>query len=333
LTDSAVTRVDPGNRRLELAGGASLEADAILLATGGRARRFPGCADLEQVYYLRDWDDAMRLRQVLRPGKKAVVIGSGFIGAEVAASMATAGCQVELIEALPTPFAAIASAEIRASLAAAHAAAGVCIHAGVKIEGISATSAGVRIVTSAGPIIEADFVVVGIGLEPRVELAAAAGAEIAHGIVVDAQFKTSVPGLYAAGDVASVRDATGNLHRAEHWRSAQEQGAAAALAMLGRETPPAPVAWCWSDQYAHKLELAGAARQADRQIVRRMGEHEICAFHLRDGVLVGATGLNTPRLVRGAMSMIAKGVRPDLVQLADSGRPLNKIDQSAPQPA
>ncbi len=333
ITGETVTHIQPGAKAtLALASGGKLEADAVLLATGGRARRLRGSGDIEQVYYLRDWDDAMRLRQSLRAGAKVVVIGSGFIGAEVASSVAAVGCKVEIIEALPSPFAAVASPHVREALAAAHQQAGVRMHIGVTIRSITACGQGVQITTDTDQRIAADMVVVGIGLEPRTELAEAAGAAVDRGILVDRRYRTAVPGLYAAGDVATMTDEAGNRRRAEHWRSAQEQGAGAACAMLGAEPPPLPVPWCWSDQYAHRLEIAGRPDRNDQQIVRCIGSAELCTFHLRDGVLVGATGFNASRLVRAAMSLIGKGARPDPDQLADVGRPLNKVELREPLP-
>jgi 3-phenylpropionate/trans-cinnamate dioxygenase ferredoxin reductase component len=308
---------------VELADGETIVADAVLLATGGRARRLPGSPDLPCLHYLRDWGDALRLRDALAPGQRVLVVGSGFVGAEVTASAAGMGCKVQVAEALTEAFPAVVCPLIRARLQAAHLRAGVRLRCGVSVGAVAPRrGGGATVRTSDGEVIEADIVVIGIGMVPSTELAASAGARIDEGIVVDRHYRSSVSGVYAAGDVARVPTAGNGHRRVEHWRSALEQGSAAALAMLGQEPPDLPVAWAWSDQFDQRLEIGGHPQPAQERVHRIVSERERATFHMEGGRLVAVTGLNAPRLVRHAIKLISAGARPDPAQLADPARPL-----------
>jgi 3-phenylpropionate/trans-cinnamate dioxygenase ferredoxin reductase subunit len=311
--------------------GETFEAEKVLLATGGRARRLPAAEGLEHVYYLRSWADAQRLKCALRPGARVAVIGSGFIGAEVAATASVAGCRVEILEAAPRVFGAIHSPIIHEQLCNAHKAAGVQLRAGVQIDKIANLSGGgVAITLQDGEILAADFTVVGIGMVPNTALADALGVRLAAaGIAVDENYQTSVTGLYAAGDVAtrSIGVAPGGrVRRIEHWRNAQEQGVGAAAGMLGRQSAELPTAWCWSDQHGHRLEIAGDPEPRHARVERCLGEHKHVTFHLDGTRLAGVTALNAPRVVRDSLSRLATPWYPEACQLADPDRPLSKVE-------
>lgn len=320
-----VVALQRGSRfQLQLAGGDQLQADAVLLATGGKPRKLPNVPGSSRVHYLRDWEDAMALKRMLAPEVRVAVVGSGFIGAEVASSAATLGCEVNIIEALSIPFPAVVADEVKRTLTRSLEDSGMRITASALVSGIEEHADGVTIATSQGNF-EADLVVVGIGIEPASELAESAGATVDRGVIVDHYYRTSIPGLYAAGDVATRVDASGHRTRTEHWRSAQEQGVAAAAAILGEEPPELMVPWCWSDQLGHRLEVAGDPGAGDQQVIRCAGESELCVFHLSSGRLVGATGLNARREIRAAMKLIGQNAHPDPTELANPACPVKKV--------
>lgn len=326
MTGHQVVALRPEGGRFVLvtASGTELESDKVLLTTGARPRNL----NLQGLpcLYLRDWGDAVALRQRLRPGAKVCIIGSGFIGAEIAASAAKLGCEVDLLEAREAMFPSLTSPLIRERLIGFHTAAGVRLRPGAQIEGFRETPGGlVMLMLAGGEEIPADVVVAGIGVQPNTALAEMAGARIGHGIVVNERWETSVPGLFAAGDVATQMDATGGLHRHEHWRSAQDQGRAAAVAMLGLSPPTPRTPWCWSDQLGQRIEIGGQALPTHRQVVRQPDSNSLIVFHLDAGRLVGVVGLNAQRAVRDTMGLVVKGLHPDLGDLADSAIPLNRV--------
>lgn len=326
-------RVDSLNRRpdgtfdLELT-DRTLQADLVLLTTGGRPRRLTGFDHIPCLHYLRNWDDAVRLRSRLNVATRLVVIGSGFIGAEVGATAAARGCHVDIVDQSLPPFPAIACEDIRKVLRDAHEAVGTKFRLGVSILGIEEVQDGKAMVRlSDGTDLIADAVVAGVGMVANGELASTCGAKTHRGaVVVDPSYRTSVAGLFAAGDVAATYSDDGNLTHTQHWLAAQQQGAAAALSMLGQPAPKLPVPWFWSDQLGQRLEIAGDLSTATDIIVRRTGDRELSSFHLdRKGKLVGAIGLNSSRLIRAALSAIGKGAVPDRRQLAEPGIPFAKV--------
>lgn len=331
LTGCGVTALrspQPGRFELQLADGRVREADTVLLTTGGRPRELPGCPAGGFVHYIRRWEDSLRLRELLRSGARVVVIGSGFIGAETTASAVARGCQVTLVEALPRLFPSVPSQAVAEEMAVRFIEAGVKPAVGHSVARVSQEGGAARIRLADGQELEADVVVAGIGIELRVELAAMVGAEVNRAIQVDSAFRTSVPGLYAAGDVCTITDENGVQSHVEHWKAAQEQAVAAAHAMLALPAPPLSLPWCWSDQLGQRIEVAGNPRASDEQVVRRAGP-ELCVFHLREGRLAGVVSLNAMRPMRMAMKLLDKGARPDPAQLADPLIPVNKVREVA----
>lgn len=326
VTDCRVAALSlprPRSFELQLSDGRKRQADTVLLATGGAARRLQGAGGA--VHYLRRWEDSLRLRDALVKGSRVVVIGSGFIGAEVAASAVARGCNVTVVEAMPRLFPSVPSQAVAQAMARIFEDAGIAAVTGQQVIGIAAQAKGASVHLAHGRVLQADTVVAGIGIEPRVELARMVGAKLGRGVLVDPQFRTTVPGLYAAGDVCSIMAADGSTSHIEHWKAAQEQGAAAAHAILRLPLPQLSQPWCWSDQLGHRIEVAGSPRHSDEQVVRHTGSSELCVFHLREGRLAGAVSLNALRPMRMAMRLIGKPGVPNPAQLADPSVAINAV--------
>ena len=250
IAGNPVTQLQPQQHRLQLADGQWLPYAGLLLATGGRARRLPQVQ--ANVLYLRTHDEALALRSVLNPGTRLVVVGGGFIGLEVAATARGLGCEVTVLEAGPRLAGRVLPPVISQALLELHREQGVDVRLNVALESIQADS--VQLVD--GQLLPCDLVVVGIGMQPNIELAAAAGLEVGQGIRVDDYLRTSAPNIYAAGDVCEFR-LGGLFQRQETWRNAEAQGRHAALNLLGRETPFEALPGFWSDQYHWGLLTVG----------------------------------------------------------------------------
>lgn len=311
-----VRRVSPGEAGVELADGRVLPADAVLLATGGRPRRL--ASDSDRVTYLRTKDDADRLRAQLVPGARVVVIGAGFIGSEVAAGARRRGADVTVVETLSVPLQRVLGAEVGAACAHLHRAHGVTLRLGESVVSVVDAS-DCAVVTTSGARLEADVVVVGIGIEPNVDVARASGLAVDNGVLVDAHCRTSNPGVFAAGDVANHdHPLFGERLRVEHFDNANRQAAAAANAMLGRGTPFADPHWFWSDQYDVNLQHTGHAPTWDELVIRgRVDELDFAAFYLRGGVVRAAFGMDRGADVVVAKELIAGRVSVDAATLRD----------------
>lgn len=321
LLSTQVTGIDRSSRRVELSDGRSVAADKVLLCTGGRPRRLPvDGAELEGVLYLREMDDALVLSDRLTAGARVVIVGGGFIGAEVAARAAEAGCDVTLIEAEDVPLWRVLGQELGARIARLHRSNGVRVATRTTVSRISGGPAVTHVVTSDDEWIPADVVVVGVGIVPATDLAASAGLAIGNGILIDGFCQSSVDGVYAAGDVANqLNPIFGERMRVEHWKNAQEQGAAAARAMLGRGTEFRHIPWFWSDQYDCRLQMTGHPSPSDSVVYRGDPEStSFTAFFTRNAVLKAAFCINRPRDVRQAMSVIESGRPVDVGQLTDA---------------
>jgi len=321
LTGTRVTRIVPAEQAVQLSSGDRLVADKVLLCTGARVRRLgvPG-ANLDGVHYLRTIADAVAVRQRLEPGAPVVVIGAGFIGAEVAACAREAGCRVTVLEMAPVPLGRVLGEDLGAAYARYHRKRGVDLRTGIGVMRVEGQSGVRAVVASDGSRIEAACVVIGVGVEPAVELAREAGIDTADGIVVDEFCQTSMPNVYAAGDVAnSPNPFLGRRVRFEHWRHAQNQAVAAAGSMLGERAAFAELPWFWSDQYDLNLQVAGDPGAADEVVLRGDADSErFCAFYLRAGTLAGVLAVNNPRELRAAMNLIRRGSPVDARELADA---------------
>jgi len=250
IAGNPVSQLDPSQHRLQLADGQWLSYSGLLLATGGRARRLPQAQ--ANVLYLRTHDEALALKSALRPGARLVIVGGGFIGLEVAATARGLGCEVTVLEAGPRLAGRVLAPVISEALLQVHRQQGVDVRLNVALESIHAEA--VQLVD--GQLLPCDLVVVGIGMQPNIELAVAAGLEVGQGIRVDAHLRTSAPDIYAAGDVCEFR-LGGEYQRQETWRNAEAQGRHAALNMLGRELVFETLPGFWSDQYDWGLQTVG----------------------------------------------------------------------------
>ena len=250
IAGNPVSQLDPPQHRLQLADGQWLAYAGLLLATGGRARRL--AQTQPNVLYLRTHDEALALKAALRPGARLVVVGGGFIGLEVAATARSLGCAVTLLEAGPRLAGRVLPAVISDALLALHREQGVDVRLNAALECIHADAVQLM----DGERLPCDLVVVGIGMQPNLELAVAAGLDTGQGIRVDAQLRTSAADIFAAGDVCEFR-LGGVYQRQETWRNAEAQGRHAALNMLGRELPFDALPGFWSDQYDWGLQTVG----------------------------------------------------------------------------
>ena len=317
LTGVVVTRVDPATRTVECDGRTPLSADAVLFATGGSPRRLavPGPRP-ELVHYLRTLDDARRLAPLLVPGRRLAVIGAGFIGLEIAATATAAGVEVTVLEAAPVPLAGAIGAQMGAMVTALHRERGVDVRVGAAVESVRTTDTGVviEIVGNATPL-EADAVLIGIGITPNVTAATASGLRVDDGIVVDALGCTSIPGVYAAGDVARRHSARAGAHvRVEHFDNASRQGAAVAGAMLGLSVASDEPHWFWSDQFDHNIQLLGSARGTPVLRGDRDGK-DFTAFYFDGPLLCGAFTVDRGEDISAAREMLGRPV--DAAALAD----------------
>ncbi|MFZ6005090.1 MAG: NAD(P)/FAD-dependent oxidoreductase [Actinomycetota bacterium] len=297
------TGLDLQGQRVHLAGRDSLPYDGLVIATGASARHLPGTEGTEGVFTLRTLDDCLAIRAGLdaRPSR-VVVIGAGFIGAEVAATCRGLGLEVTLVEALPVPLERALGAEMGAVMADLHRDQGVDVRLGVGVAQLEGRGRVESVALSDGSAIDADLVVVGIGVVPNTEWLQGSGLTIEDGVVCDASCRAA-PDVVAAGDVARWPNPRfGEVMRVEHWDNAIEMGAHAARTLLAGPAGGdafAPVPWFWSDQYDRKLQLAGRASAGDdvEVVSGSLEERRFVAFYGRGGRLVGVLGMNQPAKV------------------------------------
>jgi 3-phenylpropionate/trans-cinnamate dioxygenase ferredoxin reductase component len=325
------TRVEPAERTVELDTGGSVRYDKLLIATGARNRqlRVPG-ASLEGVFDLRSVADANALRSQSISGRRAVVTGLGFIGCEVAASLRQMGVDIIGIDPSPTPLFRALGQELGRVIGGIHSAHGVETVFGdvvTRFEGVGRVE---RVVTQRGRRIECDLAVVGVGVEPVVDFIAGSGIEVDDGIVVDEYCRTTVEGIYAAGDVAShYHPIFRRRMRVEHWQNAMQQGAAAARSMLSKGRPYDAIHWFWSDQYEENLQYAGFHREWDRLIVRgSLDSREFLAFYLNQGRIDAVVGMNRGRDVRRVMPLIRTRALVDSRRLEDEDVDLGALERA-----
>lgn len=315
-----VTEIDTASRRLAVADGRELRFDRLLIATGGQARRLavPGG---EQALVLRDIADARAIRARLADARRVVCIGAGVIGLEAAASARARGAEVTVLEAAPVAMGRAVTAEVAGFVCDLHRAAGVRLEFGVSVTGIAADA----VTCADGRSFPADLVLAGVGMTRATALAAAAGCAVENGVVVDALTATSVPGVFAAGDVAAFPHplVPDGLLRLETWRHAQNHGTAAGEAMAGTGRPYDDVPWFWTDQYGVNLQVAGLPGRATRTLLRVAEPRRLVAVHLdAEGRVVGVSAAGAPREIRLGTQLIRSGRVVDPRVLADPTVPL-----------
>jgi 3-phenylpropionate/trans-cinnamate dioxygenase ferredoxin reductase subunit len=314
------SRVDPAKKVIELDGEEGVAYDKLLVATGGRNRRFPVPGlDLEGVYDLRTIADCERIRAEIGPGRKAVVVGMGFIGSEVAASLRQSGVNVVVVDRNKVPLRRVLGEEVGQVIEVIHRDHEATLIFEDTVAAFEGADRVERVVTQGGRRIECDFVVVGLGVEPVTELLADTGAEIDNGIAVDEFCRTGVEGIYAAGDVANhYHPVFERRIRVEHWQNALNQGPAAARNMLGKDEPYDDIPWFWSDQYDFNLQYTGFHTEWDEVIVRgSMEERNFVAFYRKDERVLAAVAVNRGKDLRRSMRLI-KAQRPvDATKLQD----------------
>ncbi|MGY1593641.1 NAD(P)/FAD-dependent oxidoreductase [Geodermatophilus sp. SYSU D00708] len=292
--------LDRPSRTVLLDDGSTVRADGVVLATGARARRLPGSEGLAGVHVLRSLDDAVALRADLAAGGRLVVIGAGFIGAEVASTARTLGCEVTVVETQPVPLAGPLGADMGAVCAGLHADHGTRLLVGTGVAGLVGTARVEAVELTDGTRLPADVVVVGIGALPNVEWLADSGVALGNGVLTDARGATNTPGVVAVGDCAAVWSAAAERHvRTEHWTHALEQPATAVATLLGAGEPAAtPVPYFWSDQYGARIQFAGSRREGDvaRVVEGSCADRSFLVVYERDGQPVAVLGMNQPRL-------------------------------------
>ena len=323
LGSTRATALDPGAHRIDLSDGSTLGYDQVLIATGALPRRppIPG-ADDERVRTLRTVADSDALRAALGPGAHLVVIGAGWIGSEVAASARGLGADVTVVEQADNPLERVLGAELGAYFGRLHRDHGVRLLTGA---GVEAVEDGRRVRLAGGESLDADLVLLGVGVAPATGLAEAAGLAVDNGIVVDEHLRSATPGVLAAGDVASARHARyGRQVRVEHWDNAIGQGEAAARSMLGSDEPYTRLPYFFTDQYELGMEYVGLHAPDDRLVVR--GSLDDDAFQAYwvggDGRLTAALHVNDWDAIDPMRALVDAAAVVDLEQLGDTGRPL-----------
>lgn len=308
----AAAKLDSRSGAIELADGTRIDADGVVIATGSRARRWPGCEDMAGVHVIRTIADAMALRAELVPGAQLVVIGAGFIGAEVASTARKLGLDVTVVEAAPTPLQTQLGGWLGGVVAGAHAANGTKLICGVGVAGLVGEKRALRASGSVGHVtgvdladgrhLPADVVVVGIGGVPNIDWLQGSGLELGNGVLCGPNGQTALPNVVAVGDCAAWLDTTTHArHRVEHWTGALERPALAVASLLaGGATHEATVKppYFWSDQYGSRIQFAGLARPDDEITIEEGSCEDRCllATYRRDGRLVAVLGIDQPRL-------------------------------------
>ncbi|HVA20841.1 MAG TPA: FAD-dependent oxidoreductase [Candidatus Micrarchaeia archaeon] len=325
---TTVTGVDCRRRQVQLDRGRPIGYDRLLLAPGARPRRLlvPG-AQLEGVVALRTLADAERLRAAFAGRPRVVIVGAGFIGCEVAAAARRQGCPVTLLEVGAAPLAPALGPLAGAFVARLHRDHGVDLRTGESLVSLHGAERVEAVVTTSGRLLDADLVLIAVGAEPRTELAEAAGLACDGGIVVDECCRTSAADVFAAGDAARWwHPGLARRLRVEHYDNAQNQGVAAALSLLGRGAPYAPIPYVWSEQYDATLQWVGDAEGADRTVTRGDPASGVfSAFHLREGRVIACLAVNRFRDLAGARRLIAGGQAVGLAQLADPDTSLRDL--------
>ncbi len=319
--DTRVDGIDRKARQVSTAGGDCISYDKLILALGSRARKVtaPG-SELAGVYYLRGIADVEQIQANLSKGKRLVVIGAGYIGLEVAAVCRELGLEVTVIEMSDRVMSRVVSPNVSDFYQLEHANHGVKLLLSTGLAAFHGRNRVKSVATDDEQMIAANFVVVGVGIVPNTEIAAAAGLDVADGIIVDDQCRTSDPDVYAVGDCTSHPNSIyGRRLRLESVHNALEQAKTAASNICGLETHYSQVPWFWSDQYDLKLQIAGLSAGYDQVVLRgEPASKSFACLYLKEGSLIAVDAINAPRDFMQSKALIAAHAVCDPVQLADT---------------
>ena len=308
LLGNGVSSVNASAKTVALADGTELGYDELVIATGLVPKRISSFPDLAGIHVLRSFDQSLALRREAGGARRAVVVGAGFIGCEVAASLRSLGVDVVLVEPQPAPLASVLGEKIGGLVARLHRAEGVDVRCAAGVAQVEGDDR-VRSVTLAdGTELPADLVVIGIGSQPATGCLEGSGIEVDNGVVCDEVGRASAPHVWAIGDVASWRDAAGSQVRVEHWSNVADQARAMVPAMLGQDPAGSvSVPYFWSDQYDVKIQCLGGPEATDIVHLVEDDGRKFLAYYERDGVVVGVVGASMPGKVMKARSKIAAG--------------------------
>ncbi len=328
MLGSRVEHIDRERQNVVLATGDKLAYDKLVLAVGSRPRVLPlPGAELDGVFYLRNADDVDRIRAAAAKGGRAVVIGGGYIGLEVAASLRTLGMEVTVLEAQERVLQRVTCESISAFFARVHREEGVDIREQVQAKAICGDDVVTGVELESGEVIETSLVIIGIGVMPNTNLAEEAGLAVSNGIEVNAYAQTNDPDIYAVGDCACfVHPRYGRQIRLESVQNANDQALVAAKSICGHAVAYDTVPWFWSDQYDLKLQIAGLAEGADEVIIR--GNHDtgrsMSMLYLKEKKLLAVDAINRPRDFVFGKKLILDQAMLDTNKLADSDITLNE---------
>jgi 3-phenylpropionate/trans-cinnamate dioxygenase ferredoxin reductase subunit len=324
--------IDTAGRFVELQDDRRIPFDSLLIATGTQNRRLsiPG-ADLEGVYSLRTVHDADSIRGQMIPDRRAVIVGMGFIGSEVAASLRQEGLEVTAIEPSKTPLYRVLGETVGRRISELHRAHGVRTVFEESVAEFAGDGCVTSVITTSGRRLDCDFVVAGVGVEPAVEWLKGSGIAIDNGVVVDEHCRTNIDRIYAAGDVANHYHPVFKRHiRVEHWQNAMKQGAAAARNMLGKAVIYDDVPWFWSDQYDWNLQYAGFHTTWEELVLRgRADTDSFLACYVNDGRIDAALAVNRPKDLRRVLPLIKSRAQVNLERLGDEHDDLRSLQARA----
>jgi 3-phenylpropionate/trans-cinnamate dioxygenase ferredoxin reductase subunit len=330
------TAIDTAGRKVTLADGTEVEYDKLLIATGSRVRKLdvPG-ADLAGVHYLRTAAESKALTDAYAAKPRVVVVGAGWIGLETASAARQRGCEVTIVEPQSTALASVLGEQIGNLYAELHRSHGVDLRFNTGVEALEGDDKVTGVRLSGGEVLPADLVVVGVGVQPNTELAEAAGIEVAgrdqgSGILTGPDLQTSVPGVYAAGDVVRWdHPVLGHSIRVEHWQNAMDSGKAAAKAMLGQDVAQDALPYFFSDQYDLGMEYTGdVPRGTSYQVVLRgdPASGAYLAFWLADdNTVLAGTQVNSWGTIDAVKDLIRSKKQVDPQRLADPSVELSEL--------
>ncbi len=327
------TRIDRSSQTVELEHGGSVSYDALIIATGSHPRALPvEGADLDGVFDLRDLADVERIRPRMIAGQKLVIVGAGYIGLEAAAVARQMGLDVTVLEMESRVLARVTSPVMSDFFEAEHTRQGVSVRTGARLSSLAGADGQVTTAVLAdGTELEADMVLVGIGILPNVELAEEAGIACSNGILTDRDARTNDSRVFAAGDCAA-RPLVhyGRKGRLESVHNAIEQGKLAAAAIMGKPRPQEDCPWFWSDQYDLKLQIAGLSQDYDETVVRGdIDARKFAVFYLQNGKLIAVDAVNSPPEFLASKKLIMTGARLAPETLSDTSQSMKEIAAAA----